>query len=150
VSTTRSVSLLIAAPADDVWAAIADVTRMGEWSPECVAARWVGDATGPAVGAEFEGDNEARVAGRVVKRWTTTSVVTACEPGRTFAFVAEKYTTWRYELVAEGASTRVTESFEYVASGLMGTLYDTVLMRPRLMTSGMQRTLERIKDALER
>ncbi len=150
MSTTRSVGLTIAAPADQVWAAIADVTRIGEWSPECVAARWVGGATGPAVGASFEGDNEARVAGRVVKRWTTTSVVTACEPGRVFAFVAEKYTTWRYDLVAEGDHTRVTESFEYVASGFMGKLYDSVLMRPRLMAAGMQRTLERIKDALER
>ena len=150
MSTTRSVSLLVAAPAEQVWAAIADVTRMGEWSPECVAARWVGGATGPAVGAAFEGDNEARMAGRVVKRWTTTSVVTACDPGREFAFVAEQYTTWRYQLQTEGDRTRVTESFEYVASGLMGHLYDTVLMRPRLMTAGMQRTLERIKEALER
>ena len=41
----------------DVFSAIADVTRMGEWSPECVEARWVGGATGPAVGAQFEGDN---------------------------------------------------------------------------------------------
>jgi uncharacterized protein YndB with AHSA1/START domain len=150
MSTSRSVTVVMEAPADRVWAAIADVTRIGEWSPECVAGRWVDGATGPAVGARFEGDNEARVAGRVVKRWTTTSLVTACEPGREFAFVAEGYTTWRYVLSAEGDRTSVTESFEYVAAGLQGLLYDTVLMRPRAMAAGMHRTLERIKAAVER
>ena len=60
-TSTGSASVHIDRPPAEVWAAVTDVTRMGEWSPECVAARWVGGATGPAAGAVFEGDNEAKV-----------------------------------------------------------------------------------------
>jgi len=144
-----SVSITIDRPAAEVWAAIADITRMGDWSPECIAGRWADGATGPAVGATFEGDNVARIAGRTIKRWTTTSQVTACEPGVCFEFVAEGYTTWRYELEPVGSGTRVTESFNYTAKGFQGFVYDRLLMRPKAMTKGMQRTLERIKAALE-
>jgi ligand-binding SRPBCC domain-containing protein len=147
--STGSAQITIDRPPAEVWAAIADVTRMGEWSPECIAGRWVAGATGPAVGAKFEGDNVAKVAGRVVKRWTTTSEVTACEPGSSFEFIAEEYTTWRYRFEPAGAGTLVTESFEYTAKGFMGVMYDTVLFRPRMMSKGMQATLERVKVALE-
>ena len=147
--STGTASVVIARPPDEVWAAISDVTRIGEWSPECVAARWVGGATGPAVGASFEGDNVARVAGRTVKKWTTTSEVTVCEPGVAFGFVAEGYTTWRYDLSAEGACTRVTETFEYSPSGVQGFMYDTVMRRRGMMTKGMRATLQRLKTTLE-
>ena len=148
--STGTASITIDRSPDEVWAAIADITRMGDWSPECVAGRWVGGATGPAVGAEFEGDNVAKLAGRTVKKWTTTSVVTTSEPGACFEFVAEGYTTWRYSLEAAGSATRVTEKFEYIAKGFMGIVYDMVLLRPKAMTKGMQRTLERVKVALEK
>ena len=36
---------------------ITDVSRMGEWSPECTGGAWVPPATGPAVGATFTGTN---------------------------------------------------------------------------------------------
>lgn len=49
---TGSATTTIAAPINAVYAAVTDVTRMGEWSPECTTCRWVGDATGPAVDAE--------------------------------------------------------------------------------------------------
>jgi hypothetical protein len=144
-----SASIVIDRPADVVWAVLSDVTRMGEWSPECVACRWTGGATAPAAGATFEGDNEARVAGRVVKRWTTTSEVTDCEPGRVFAFTAAGYTTWRYELRPEGVGTVLTESFRYRPAGVQGFLYDAVLRRPATMTTGMRRTLARLKASIE-
>jgi hypothetical protein len=146
---TGSATVDVARPADAVWQAVTDVTRMGEWSPECVAGRWTNGATGPTVGATFDGDNEARFAGRVVKRWTTTSTVTRCEPGRLFEFVAENYTTWRYELQPHAAGTRVVESFEYAGGGLQGFVYNVLLQRRSAMTKGMRRTLARIKDVLE-
>lgn len=133
----------------DVWAALTDVTRMGEWSPECVAARWVPDATGPAKGAKFEGDNEARLAGRVVKRWTTTSEVLTSEPESRFEFCAAGYTTWCYELEPTADGTRVTERFSYEPKGFVGFIYEKILARPRMMTKGMQRTLDRVKQKLE-
>ena len=152
--TTGSASVTINRPAAEVWAAIADITRMGDWSPECTGGRWVGDATGPAVGAKFEGDNVAKVGKKVVKAWTTTSEVTACEPGSVFEFVAEGYTTWRYTFAPAGDGTpdakTVTESFSYSAKGFQGFVYEYVLMRPRMMRKGMQRTLDRVKAALEK
>ena len=133
-----------------VFAAIADVTRMGEWSPECTAARWTDGATGPAVGAKFEGDNRVAVAGITVKKWTTTSEVTACVPGQVFEFTAEGYTTWRYELEPSGTGTKVTESYEYAPmSGAQKFAYETLMRRPTAMVKGMQRTLDRIKQSLE-
>ena len=136
------------APAE-VWAAVCDIARMGDYSPECIGGRWIGGASGPGVGASFEGDNELKVAGRTLKKWTTTSVVSASEPGKTFEFVSENYTTWRYELEAVGETTRVTESFSFEAKGWQGFLYEKVLRRSKAMVKGMTRTLERLKATLE-
>jgi Polyketide cyclase / dehydrase and lipid transport len=133
-----------------VFSAIADVTRMGEWSPECVAGRWVGDATGPAVGAKFEGDNRVALFRVTLKKWATTSEVTACVPGEVFEFVAEGYTTWRYRLEPTGTGTKVTESYEYASQhGAQKFVYETLLRRPNAMVKGMQRTLERVKQSVE-
>jgi hypothetical protein len=137
-----SVSVVVNRSADVVFAAISDVTRVGEWSPECVARRWVDGTTGPAVGAKSEGDNKAVVAGLTLKKWTTTSEVTACVPGDVFEFVAEGYTTWRYELEPDGAGTKVAESFSFPPqTGLKGFLYETVMRRSATMVKGMQQTL---------
>jgi carbon monoxide dehydrogenase subunit G len=147
--SSGSASIVISASPDTVWSAISDVTRMGEWSPECVSCTWVNGATGPAVGARFEGVNEMRVFGKVIKRWTTTSEVVRSEPGQVFEFVAAELSTWRYELEASGSGTKVTESFQYEATGFSKFLYDGLLRRPAAMTKGMQRTLERIKASVE-
>ncbi|MCX6540229.1 MAG: SRPBCC family protein, partial [Actinobacteria bacterium] len=100
--TTGSASVIINRTPAEVFAVVSDITRTGEWSPECISGRWVDGATGPAVGAKFEGDNKVVVAGIPMKKWTTTSEVTACTPGEVFEFVAEGYTTWRYELEPTG------------------------------------------------
>ena len=147
---TGSASTTIDRPPNEVFAAIADITRTGEWSPECVAGRWAAGATGPAVGARFEGDNKIAIAGLTMKKWTTTSQVTACVPGEVFEFVSEGYTTWRYELQAAGTGTVVTESFSFApSSGMQGFIYETVLRRSKSMAKGMQRTLAAIKAGLE-
>ena len=149
--TTGSASVVINQDPATVFALITDVTRTGEWSPECTSGRWVGDATaGPAVGAKFEGDNALVVGGMTLKRWTTTSEVTECVPGERFAFIAEGYTTWRYDLEPVGDGTRVTESFDFTtASATQRFLYETVVRRPASMVKGMQKTLDRMKAHLE-
>lgn len=145
-----SATIEIAADPAAVFATISDVTRMGEWSPECVAVRWAGGATGPGLGVTFEGDNEARFLGLTVKRWTTTSEITAFEPGEVFEFVTEGYTTWTYRLRPTAGGTEVTESYAYApAPGRQAFLYEKVLARPAGMVKGMQRTLERIKQTVE-
>ena len=147
---TATATTIIDRPADEVWLAITDITRMGEWSPECIAGRWVGDATGPAVGASFEGDNAIRVAGRTLKRWTTTSDVTTCEPGRVFEFFSGGLSTWRYELAPiDDGRTSISETFQYEPKGVQGFIYETVLRRSKAIGKGMTRTLARLKAALE-
>ena len=148
--TTGSASVVINRDPQTVFAAVSDITRTGEFSPECVSGRWVGGATGPAVGAKFEGDNELKVAGMTLKKWTTTSEVTACVPGEVFEFIAEGYTTWRYQLEPVSGGTKLTESFDYAeANGLKKFMVDTVSRRPGSMTKGMQKTLDQMKTHLE-
>ena len=49
-------------PPEAVYDAIADVTRMGQWSTECHTCEWHDGVTGPAVGASFALEGEGRGA----------------------------------------------------------------------------------------
>lgn len=148
--TDQSASTVINRPAAEVFALVADVTRMGEWSPECTGGRWVAPASGPAAGAKFEGDNVASLGPITLKRWTTTSEVTEYVPDTVFEFVAEGYTTWRYELEERDGATTVTESFSHKPyEGKEKFIYGTLVRRPQAMVKGMQQTLARMKAALE-
>lgn len=145
-----SASTVINRPASEVFDAVADVTRMGEWSPECTGGRWVVPATGPAVGAKFEGDNIVKVGPITLKRWTTTSEITDYVPNEVFGFVADGYTSWRYEFRDHDGATSVTESFSHKPhEGWQKFVYDTVARRSNAMVKGMQQTLTRMKEILE-
>ena len=96
---------------DDVWILVADVTRMGSWSPEATGAAWVGGADAPAVGAHFKGANR-----QGSKSWKTDCVVTACEPGELFGFDVKvgpfKVARWTYEFRPVAAGCEVTERWD--------------------------------------
>ena len=47
----------IDAPLDTVFQLVSDVTRMGEWSPECRRCEWIGESRVPVAGARFQGHN---------------------------------------------------------------------------------------------
>lgn len=144
-----SASIVINRPAAEVFAAVTDITRMGEWSPECVAGRWV-DADAPAEGARFEGDNVAKAGPVTLKRWTTTSEVTSYVPDQVFEFVAAGETTWRYELDERDGETVLTESFSYPPyQGWKRVVYGVLAQREKGMVRGIQKTLARMKDGLE-
>lgn len=106
-------SVVVAAPAERLWALITDISRTGEWSPENTGGVWLDDATGPVVGARLRGSNRR---GRA--RWAKTCEVIATESGREFAFAtgssAKPETIWRYVLEPIAEGTRITESFELV------------------------------------
>jgi hypothetical protein len=56
---STEVELVAQLPIDRVWALVTDVSRIGEWSPECVFAAWRPDQGDlPLVGARFEARNE--------------------------------------------------------------------------------------------
>ncbi|MGZ6965640.1 MAG: SRPBCC family protein, partial [Acidimicrobiia bacterium] len=46
-----SVTVHMAAPPQQVWELVSDVTQIGRYSPETFEAEWIDGATGPAVGA---------------------------------------------------------------------------------------------------
>ncbi len=135
----------IDATPEAVYALVSDITRMGEYSPECVKAEWVEGATGPAVGAKFKGHNKI---GRFL-RWSTTPEVTEAEPGRVFAF-RTKETIWRYrfEAAADGG-TGVTETFETTSYGKLMQLVSPEKKRQPQIVDGMRQTLARLKAAAE-
>lgn len=147
---TGSATTVISKPIGEVFDAISDITRMGEWSPECTAGRWVEGADGAAVGAKFEGDNAASMGPITLKKWTTTSEVTAFEPNETFEFMSAGYTRWRYDFIEREGKTVVTESFSYPPpTGWQGFIFGTVMRRHTSMVKGAQATLDRIKEVLE-
>ena len=101
----------VAATPAVVWGLVADITRMGDWSPETTRAAWRDRAGGPAVGARFTGWNQ-----RGSKTWSSTCTVTACDPGRSFAFDVAigplSVAHWAYDLEPTAAGCTVTERWE--------------------------------------
>ena len=93
-----SATVEISAAPERVYELVSDITRMGEWSPECVRCSWTKGASGPAVGARFKAANK----GGRGPAWFNTPVVTVAKPGREFAFnrsgVGIGSYTWRYAL----------------------------------------------------
>ena len=142
----------MAAPAGRVWDVVADITRIGEFSPETFEAEWLDGAAGPAAGARFRG--HVRRNGRGPVYWTTCTV-TASDPGREFAFNVAgpggaTLNSWRYELRPGPDGTDVTESFE-LPDMLVTRLYWLLAGRARRRANldGMRATLEGIKVAAE-
>jgi hypothetical protein len=135
-----------------IWELVSDVTRIGSYSPETFEAEWLGEATGPAVGARFRGHVRRNRRGPVY--WTTCQV-TESEPGKVFAFDVltgnQPTNTWRYELEpGPDGTTRVTESFR-LAPTLPLRIYWALAgwTRGRTNERGMRQTLERIRDQVE-
>lgn len=141
----------IAASPEAVWAAISDVTRMGEWSEECVGCEWHDGVEGPVVGATFDGHNR-----NGDKEWTSQGKVVEAEPGRSFVFQCSMYdfhfSTWGYRIEPTETGCRVTEwsedlrpesalEFSKKMSGV-----DDRAERNRQTISG---TLDRLAAALE-
>lgn len=112
VSATRE----IASPADQVWAMVSDVTRVGEWSPENEGGTWLGGATSPQPDAKFRGTN------RIGKRkWKTVATVVDADPGRRLKVRRVSYA---FEPTPNGC--RVTETWIEQRAGLFKPLAQLV------------------------
>ncbi len=146
-----SVTVHMKAPPQQIWELVSDITNTGRFSPETFEAEWLDGATGPAVGVRFRG--HVKRNGRGPTYWTECKI-TACEPGREFAFAVinrgKALNTWRYRFEPAGDGTEVTESFELLDI-LPLRLYWFVLgwARGRTNREGMRTTLERIKAEVE-
>ena len=143
----------IDAPAEEVYDLVADLPRMGEWSPECTRVAWRHGAGGAVQGARFRGWNR-----RGPIRWFTDGVVVEADRGRAFAFEVTgaglKVARWgyRFEPDPEGKGCTVTEEWTdrrsrpYAAvTGLAINVRD----RAGHNRDGMERTLAALKAAAE-
>jgi hypothetical protein len=146
-----SVTVSMAAPAQQIWDLVADVRNTGKFSPEVMEAEWLDGATGPALGAKFRGHVKRNEIGPVY--WTTCRV-TACEPGSEFGFAVllgeRSVNNWHYRFAPADGGTDVTESFR-MTEGLFTTLFGLVggQLRVRRNIRDMRKTLERIKVVVE-
>ena len=146
------VTLHINAPPMNVYALVADIPRMGEWSPECRRTEWVDGYSETKPGARFRGHNKFGIA-----RWTTTAEIESAEPGRELVFstlvMGKKRTRWRYRFDDADGGTDVTESHEPVNEYAWPIhLYTRVSMprRDPSLIENMRETLSRIKAVAER
>lgn len=110
----REVSVDIDASPDAVFELVSDVTRIGEWSPECHGADWESDRRG--LGSRFKGHNRS---GR--NKWSRVCEVIAYEPGREFAYrtvpgfrfgPSADSSVWRFSIVPTATGSHVTQSLE--------------------------------------
>lgn len=141
----------IAAPPTTVWAALTDLRRMPEWSPELLRMVPLKPG-GLKVGQQYLGINRRKA---VV--WPTRSVVSALEPERRLAWdTRSSGARWIYELSPDGTGTRVVQRrpvprrltvvsklFAPLALGGSDEHADE-------LEQGMAQTLARLKTALER
>ena len=145
------VSLRIAAPPEAVYGIVTDIAQMGRLSPECTGGKWLGEATGPAVGARFKGSNKRGFA-----RWSTTNEVVEAEPGRAFSFKTQQSGyQWTYRLQPDGDGTVVTESrAPFKERPVVAKVFTKLLLggedgHEHELRDGMKATLERVKEIAE-
>jgi uncharacterized protein YndB with AHSA1/START domain len=143
--------LVIDASPERLFQMVADLRRMGEWSPECQQVEWEDGATGPAEGARFVGHN--RGGPRGLLRWSRRGRILTADAGREFAFVTEEggheSTVWRYLFEPVAGGTRVTESYEVKRIPAWARIVDVPTNRHRELLEGMRHTLQQLKTAAE-
>lgn len=149
---------IAAAPAA-VYETASDITRMGEWSPECTGGEWKRGAPG-TVGAFFEDHNQIGD-----QAWTAECEVVAAEPGRRFAWrvltpdgdPAEGV--WSFDIEPDEDGSQLTQRFvlrgvpagmRRIRESLSPDEADTFLEdRERGLLDAMQQTVSGIKTAAE-
>jgi hypothetical protein len=126
VQKRSHVEVVVDATVPQVWEVISDITRIGEWSHECHAARWLGGADGPSPGVRFRGRNRAGWA-----RWGRTCEIVTADPPHQIGWrtvptlLFPDSTQWRIHLEpTSDGHTLITQSFSVVrAPWLLDRLY---------------------------
>lgn len=149
--TEGSEQIVMIATCEHVYDMVADLPRMGDWSPECQRVEWEDGATGPAQGATFVGHNRGGPFG--LMRWSRHGRVLAAERGREFTFATEEggreSTQWCYRFESVDGGTRVTESYGVKWLPLWARIIDGPLNRRRELHDHMRQTLAQLKAAAE-
>jgi uncharacterized protein YndB with AHSA1/START domain len=149
-----SVSVDVAASPETVWSLLSDLSRMGEWSPECTGVKWAGSPPGPAgpsIGAVFKGKNQIGI-----RRWSTKGTIVVAEPNQKIAWdtaaLGLPVARWSYTIASSDGGCRVTETWDDKRGALLnlvGPLTTGVKDRVGHNEAGMRKTLENLKAAAE-
>ncbi|MDW3179638.1 MAG: SRPBCC family protein [Acidimicrobiia bacterium] len=141
----------IAAAPEVVFAAISDITRMGEWSPETERAEWKDGATEPLLGAKFTGHNR-----NGDKTWSIDAEIVDFVPGERFFFDCTSrgyvFSKWGYTVETTDGGCRVTEYSQDLrpeSAHERSTQISGVSDRASHNRAGMEKTLERLAAAME-
>jgi uncharacterized protein YndB with AHSA1/START domain len=145
------VSRDIAASPEAVFAAITDITRMGEWSPETRRAEWNEGFDRAEVGAQYTGHNQ-----NGDKEWSIMATIVELMPCERFFFDCSSrdfvFAKWGYAIEPTATGCRVTEYAQDLrpeASKARGESISGVADRVTHNRAGMEATLERLAAALE-
>lgn len=97
----------VKASVERVWALVTDIDLPARFSTEFLGAHWTGGATGPAMGATFEGRNRHSAIGE----WSVPCFVDVCEPERAFGWCTSNRDNpgarWRFELEPIAGAVRL-------------------------------------------
>ena len=146
-----TVSRDISASPAAVFAALTDITRMGEWSPETYKAEWNEGFSAAELGAMFTGHNR-----HGDKEWTTEAKIVDLVPEERFFFDCMVrdfvFSKWGYSIEPTGSGCRVTEQSQDLRpeSALeRSASISGVEDRHSHNRAGMESTLERLASAVE-
>jgi len=145
------VSRDIAASPEAVFAAITDITRMGEWSPETVRAEWNEGFSAPAVDAVFTGHNR-----NGDKEWSIEAKIVELVDNERFFFDCMSsgyvFSKWGYSIEPTNTGCRVTEYSQDLRPETAlerSAQVSGVVDRASHNLAGMEATLERLAAAVE-
>jgi hypothetical protein len=146
-----SETVVVNASAERVYDLVAELTRMGQWSPECARVEWTQGAAGPVAGARFVGHNRGGPFN--LMRWSRGGRVLVAERGQEFAFATEEGgregTVWRYRFEPLAQGTRVTESYRVDWIPVWARIVDVPTNRAKELRGGMRHTLAQLKTVAE-
>jgi uncharacterized protein YndB with AHSA1/START domain len=159
---TAAAEVVIAARPELVWDLVADVTRVGGWSPECIRAAWLTEPGRPQPGARFTGRNRFPDG----LEYEVTCVVTEADRPRAFAWVvlddsgdpARPSSSWRYEIdPLPGGGSRVRQRFTHgpgasflrAAAKAPDRAAEVIAARLEGLRANMSATLRAMKAAAE-
>jgi hemerythrin-like domain-containing protein len=147
VQKTGRCTVRVDADINDVWDVVRDVTRVGEWSHECVGATWLGSARTAVPGARFRGHNRAGLF-----RWGRVCEVISADR---FEFVWRTVPTalypdsteWAIRLRPVPDGTEIEQTFRVLrAPKVLDPVYATMIPTHRNRTAALAADLRRLGD----